>query len=362
MDEKKVPLRSGEEMVLRVVEPPLTQYAEKLGEGELVNWIWPHIREELQAGQMRRWLHTPYALGELDGELVASMAYFTPTDTRDVGLIEFVVTREEHRGKGIATALLSTLVQRFKDEGGLALLLCTGNPIAGTLYENHGFWYTVGDGMRYLAPGAEDFEESYLAYAGRARIRDATWADLPRISVLYNHHEPAWLVKDYLSEAFRDTRYERHFVRLMRRVEDGRGAYLVLENPQRRVVGAAVFERLDTFFEQHVAVFSLRVCPAYIGQAGELVEAATSRARDLSVRTLQVYAADSDEELKALVQATGFEEEARLNDRLRDGDRWTDMLVYARHLDGDNPPRRDKGDYYGGRMSWMDERIAGREA
>lgn len=30
----KVTLRSGGEMVLRVVESPLTQYTEKLGEGE----------------------------------------------------------------------------------------------------------------------------------------------------------------------------------------------------------------------------------------------------------------------------------------------------------------------------------------
>lgn len=357
MDETTVELRSGEEMVLHIVEPPLTRYSEAAGEGELVNWIWPEIGEELLGGQMTRWLLTPYALGELDGELVGSIAYYTPADTRDVGVIEFVQTREEQRGKGIASALMSALIQRFRAEGGLALMLCTNNPIAGKLYEKHGFWYTVGDGMRYLAPGAEDFDESYLAFAGKARLRDATWADLPRTSVLYNHHQPAWLVKDYLTQTFRDTRYESHFVKLLRRLEDGRGAYLVLENPLRHVVGAAVLERLGTYYEQNSAVLSFRICPAYFSQAGEFLDAAVSKARDLSIRTLQVYVADCDEDQKTMVGAAGFTEEARLRSRLRDGDRWIDMLLYAMDLGGDSPTRRGKGEYYGGRVTWQDERV-----
>ena len=362
MDTAAVELRSGEEMLLRVMEPPLTQYSEKLEKRELVKWIWPQIRDDILEGRMKKWLFTPYALGELDGELVASMAYYTPADTRDVGLIEFVETREEHRGKGIASALLAELVRRFTAEGGQALLLCTGNPIAGRLYENYGFWYTIGDGMRYLAPGAEDFSESYLAFSGGARIRDATWGDLPRTSVLYNHPEPAWLVKDYLSEVFGDTRYERHFVRLMERIGDGNGAYLVLESPQKRVVGAAAFERLGTYYEQHAAVLSFRVCPAYFSQARELLDAAASRAAELSIGLLQVHVADRDEEQKALVLSAGFTEEARLRNRLRDGDQWIDMLIYARDLGVDSQPRRAKGDYYGGRLTWMEERVAAGKA
>ena len=40
------------------------------------------------------------------------------------------------------------MVKLFEKKGGLALLLCTANPIAGSLYEKHGFWYTIGDGMQ----------------------------------------------------------------------------------------------------------------------------------------------------------------------------------------------------------------------
>ena len=170
-------------------------------------------------------------MGEIDGEVVGSMSYYAPTDTRDVGVVEFVRTEEEHRGKGIASALMNCLIQRFRADDGIALYLCTTNPIAGSLYEKYGFWYHLGDGMRYLAPDAGDFDQTYLAFYGEAHIRDATWADLPRASALYNHREPRWLIKDYFTQTFRETRFESHFVRLMRQIEDRNGAFVVLENP-----------------------------------------------------------------------------------------------------------------------------------
>ena len=171
------------------------------------------------------------------------MSYYAPTDTRDVGVVEFVRTEEEHRSKGIASALMDCLIRRFRADDGVALYLCTTNPIAGSLYEKYGFWYHLGDGMRYLAPDAGDFDQTYLAFCGPAHIRDATWADLPRASVLYNHPEPRWLIKDYFTQTFRETRFESHFVRLMRQIEDQNGAFVVLENREQRLVGTAVLKR-----------------------------------------------------------------------------------------------------------------------
>ena len=344
-------LKTGEELVIKTVQPPLGDYASKVG-------CWGDIRVELLGGQMTNWLFTPYFVGEIDGEVVGSMSYFTPTDTRDVGLVEFVHTAEKHRRKGIASALLARLIERFREDSGLALYLCTTNPIAGMLYEKHGFWYNVGDGMRYLAPSAEDFDKTYLAFCGTASIRDVTWADLPRASVLYNHSEPQWFIKDYLTHSFRETRFESHFVKLMKRIENQRGAFVVLENPNQRVVGAAVLERFDTFYEQHVAILSFRVCPSYFEQAPELLNAAGRRAKELSIKTLQSYIADCDDEQIQLVKAAGFSYEARLRNRLRNEDKWMDLLVYTLSLPGAARPLRSQGDYYGGRKPWQAERIA----
>ena len=351
MPEQSVTLKTGQHLNIKLLQPPLSSYADKVG-------CWTDIRDELLGGQMTPWLFTPYFVGEIDGEVVGSMSYYTPTDTRDVGVVEFVHTAEKHRQKGIASALMARLIERFRADGGLGLYLCTINPHAGTLYENHGFWYHVGDGMRYLAPDAQDFDRTYLAFCGKARIRDATWADLPRLSVLYNHPQPEWYIKDYLTQSFRHTRYESHFVKLMKGIENQKGSFLVLENPEQRVVGAAVLKRLDTFYEQHVAMLSFRVCPHYFNQATDLLNAASEKAKELAVQWLQTCIADCDDDQKELVAAAGFSEEARLRSRLSNGGENIDLLVYSLPLSHAVKPLCSPGDYYGGRQSWQEERIA----
>ena len=344
-------LKTGQHLNVKLLEPPLASYADKVG-------CWTDIRDELLGGQMTRWLFTPYFVGEIGDEVVGSMSYYTPTDTRDIGVVEFVHTAEKHRQKGIASALMAQLIQRFRADGGRALYLCTINPHAGTLYENHAFWYHVGDGMRYLAPDDQDFDTTYLAFCGKAQIRDATWADLPRVSVLYNHSHPEWYIKDYLTQSFRNTRYESHFVKLMKGIENQNGSFLVLENPKQRVVGAAVLKRLDTFYEQHVATLSFRVCPHYVEQAADLLNAASEKAKERSIQLLQTYIADCDDDQKEQVDAAGFSEEARLRNRLCNGGEQMDLLVYSLSLSNTVNPLRGSGDYYGSRQSWQSERIA----
>jgi len=212
--------------------------------------------------------------------------------------------------------------------------------------------------MRYLTFGAEDFDKNYLGFYGTARIRNAAWNDLPRASVLYNHPEPQWFIKDYLTHSFAETRFESHFVKLMKRVENQKGVLLVLENHKQRVVGVAALERFDTFYEQHVATLSFRVCPSYFGQVSELLIVAAQKARELSITTLQIYIADCDDDQIQLVKEAGFSYEARLRNRLRNQDRLMDILVYTLSLPGTARPLRGKGDYYGGRKQWQEERIA----
>lgn len=352
MNARSVELKTGEELTIRVLDPPFPEYAGKVG-----CW-WTAVRDELLGGELKPWLYTPYFVGELDGQVVGYISYQTPADTRDVGLVEFVSTTEGHRRKGIASVLMAQLTDHFRYEGGLALYLCTANPHAGGLYEKSGFWYHIGDGMRYLAPGAEDFDTTYLAFRGEARTRLATWGDLPRAAVLYNHPAPEWLIKDYLTQSFRDTRYESHFMMLRKRLENQRGACIVLENPDKRVVGIASLERAGTYFEQHVATLSFRVCPAYTGQTAQLLDAAAEQANELSIGILQTHISDCDREQKELVESCGFEEEARLSNRLRCGEGFVDLLIYTHNLDGAPSPLREEGDYYGGRKAWQVERVA----
>ena len=150
-----------------------------------------------------------------------------------------------------------------------------------------------------------------------ASVREAHWGDLPGASVLFCHPQPAWEIKEYLSHCFRDTRFEGHFVRLMRRLEEDRGLILVLENPRLRVVGCAIVERLPTFHQQHVAQLSVRVAPEYGDQTGELLDTAAARAHRIGISVLQAYAAEGDDGAGQALEQAGFEREAVMPRRLR---------------------------------------------
>ncbi len=344
-------LKTGEALTIKVVDPPLGRYANRVG-------CWRDVRDELLGGGMSETLLAPYFIGEIDGEVVGSMGCYTPRDTRDVGLVEFVETDERHRQKGIASALLGSLIDHFRSGGGGALLLCTTNPIAGSLYEKHGFRHTVGDGMTYVSPDRPGFTNDYLSYGGEARVRNAEWGDLPRAALLYNNPEPSWLVKNYLTSSFVDTRFERHFAQLTRGSEDGRGGVLALVNPRKRLVGLAAFHRLDTYYEQHVATLAFRVCPAYMAQAGDLLQSSLERAAALSIGIVQTHIADVDDDQKEIVQAAGFSETARLPGHFWDGIDKVDMLIYTCEIESCPRITRGRGDYYAGRQPWQSRRLS----
>ena len=350
-------LRDGSSLEIEIAEPPFDSSYDSFR----LCW-WPMIVDDLLQGRMNRWLYAPHFIGRIDGDPAGSMCYYAPRDSGAVGAVEFVGTSERFRRRGVASALLGTLVDHFTARGGQALYLCTDNPVAGHLYERHGFRYHVGDGMRYLAPDAANFDRRWFAPGGAATIRDAHWGDLARLCVLYNHPDPPWLVKDPLSAAFRDTRYERHFVSVLRQIEDARGAFLVLEAAGARVVGAAAFRRLDTFHEQHVATLSLRVARGYFGLAADLLETAAVRAATLGIRQLALPLATEDDEPRRLAEAAGFAAGPRWPRRLRDGEgRFVDLTYMLRELPPSASHDRPRESFYGERHPWQAARAASAE-
>ncbi len=343
-----VKLPGGENLEVVAVDPPLGSYADYAE-------CWSDIREDLFAGRLASSLATPYYFGQIGGRVVGSMACFVPSKRPEIGLVEFVQTDEAHRRKGVAETLLTRLIGNFRAAGGAALYLCTTNPAAGSLYEKLGFRYYVGDGMRYLAPDFEDFDTSFFAHEGSAALEDGSWSDLPRAAALFNHPEPDWLVKDYLSQSFRDTRFERHFINWMKPTDAGDGAVVTLESPSGRLVGSAGCVRSPTYYEQHVGTLSFRVCPAYMGQATELVRAAASRAKELAIDYVQLHIAACDVDQRRIAEAAGLEHVATLPQRLRYGGGFADLLLFSTRL-GTSVPVRDKDYYYGGRKAWQKKR------
>ena len=133
---------------------------------------------------------------------------------------------------------------------------------------------------------------------------------------------------------------------------------LVLATPRNRVAGQTVFVRRDTFPQQHVATLSLRVAPAYMDHAVDLLRAAVDRAGEIGVSVLEFPIAASDADLAAIASAAGFSEAARLPNRIRDGDAWVDLCLFELVL---GPPTRAfhaSETYYANRHPWHVERIA----
>ena len=345
-------LETGEELTVRILEPPLGDYA-----GRAEYW-WRDVREPLLAGELADTSLDRFVIGELAGDYVASMTYAAPRDTRDVSVLEMVWTRPDQRRRGIAGALLRRTLADFRAQGGQAMYLCTTNPHAFALYRRHGFRPLIGDGLRYLAPGQEDFDRSYFAPAGPARVRPAAWGDLARVAALYNQPAPDWLIKDYPRRVFRDMRYESHYLRVWKPAGEGRGHALVLENPLRRVVGIASLAEVDSYFEQHVQVLDFWACPAYLRQLPELVAAIVERAGTGPVERLRACVAEVDLAKRAVLEGAGFHEEARLAEQLRVGDQRIDLLLYGRALGRRTTPAHPLGTYYGARPPFHAEGIA----
>ena len=343
------PLKDGSQLHVRVLEPPLGELADQ------IEYWWRDVRAPLLAGELAGTSIDRFVIGEVDGVYAGSMMYCMPRDTRDLALLEMVWTHPEYRRRGIARILLRHALADFRLMGGVAISLCTTNPVAYAMYLQEGFVPLLGDGMRYVAPPHDPrrFDTEYFADHGPARIRPGTWGDTARVSTLYNLPEPDWLIKDYPRRVFRDMRYESHYVRVWKPASEGHGLVLVLENPLRRVVGIVSVVEVESFYEQHVSTIDFWCCPAYWVQMPELLAAAVQRANDQGAEIVQAYIADCDLEKQHVLQATGFTESARLRGRLRVRDLRHDLLIYDVQVSRGDHPIHPLEDYYGARQPFQ---------
>jgi GNAT superfamily N-acetyltransferase len=345
----------GQVLTVRVLEPPLGAYADQVSYG------WREVREALLSGALRETSLDRFFIGEIDGTYVGSLTYATPRDTRDVAVLGFVWTQPEWRRKGIARTLLTRAQADFLAGGGMAMYLCTTNPNAFELYASCGFHGLIGDGMRFLAAGQEDFDRDYFSDAGPTTIRPIVWGDLARAAALYNRPDPDWLIKDYPRRVFRGIRYERQFVDVWKPVSEGRGHALVLETVTHHVVGLASVVEITSFAEQHVQTLDFWACRSYLAQMPELLSALVERAGAAGAEIIQAFVADLDQGKRLILSQAGFAEEIRLPNRLRVGEGRADLIVYSRHLDRHPCPAHPPSDYYGAAPAYFAQTARGAE-
>jgi len=192
MEENRIALRSGRELIVRCLEPPLpARWA-----GPFAKVVMGALAEEFLPDLVRgRWSeHGAFrmAFGELD-ELVAGTGWMgRRRSLPELGVIGGVVTRAAWRREGIGTILCATLCEAFEQSGGRLLYLAAANPGAQRVYERLGFEHVVGQILCRRFGDARPDEG--LAPGQPVRARDATHGDLAAIVPLYVHPHECMLV------------------------------------------------------------------------------------------------------------------------------------------------------------------------
>jgi GNAT superfamily N-acetyltransferase len=276
-------------------------------------------------GSFRGVARDHFVVGWIGEEAVGNVYYGTADGLPDIGLMAYVITAPEHRGKGICSALARVAVDCFVGEGGVCLHLGTNNPAARNVYQGCGFRAYNGQVMRYLRPGLawDGFDDDYYAWAGPAQVRPGQWGDLARVGALYVAPH-RWFVKDYPQRIYSHPaivhqRCGSILPSMMDNAIEGEGGLWVLENPAGRIVGAATATRWDSKAQGHAPVLDLLVAPSYVRQAAELLLAVLEAQLAAGAEQVQIYIASCDREKAGLVRNIGFRHEATLAGQFRAG-------------------------------------------
>ena len=191
-----------------------------------------------------------------------------------------------------------------------------------------------------LAEGWAGFDQHYFGNAGAAQVRRAHWGDLARITLLYVAPH-RWLVRDYAERlynhpAITQTRCASILPALMintteRPAQAGldTGGLWVLENPARRLVGAATVTPPDLSAQAHAPIIDFLVAPAYLGQAPELLAAALDACRSGGAECVRGCVAACDHDKIEILRQVGFHHEATLAGQLKAGCDRFDLHIYT---------------------------------
>jgi len=281
-------------------------------------------------------------IARIGAEPVANVYCCTAAGAPEIGLLAFAITAPAYRGRGIGRLLLREALADFVAAGGACMHLATGNSTAQRVYESGGFRDYQGHIMRFLAPGGgwEGFDRAYFEDCGPGQIRRGHWGDSARAALLYVAPHP-WFVRDYAERlynhpAIAQTRCASILPALMLNTTErpaganlATGGLWVLENPARRLVGAATVTPPDLSAQAHAPIIDFLVAPAYMGQASDLLTVALDASRSGGAECVRCCVATCDRGKIDVLLQVGFRREAMLAGQLKAGYERFDLHIYA---------------------------------
>lgn len=265
-------------------------------------------REVFLGGEVLQNRNAVY-LARREGKLAGTCGLTISISVPALGGFGGVATDPGLRRSGIATELCQEAVDDFREWGGQALFLGTGNPAAARIYHRLGWRKLAGANVmaNISSSGSpEEYIVDFFQGLGRATVRQASpEIRVPIIPLITLPHD--WQVLDANAVMF-STRYavQNSCMGLYRRydhlAQDGKGAWFGAVTNDGPVVGLST-ARLNRSGACQVDGFALR---SHMETWPQLIEAAISWGRGGGASVTQAVVGVEDEERRALFEGLGF--------------------------------------------------------
>ena len=246
----------------------------------------------------------------LNGKLAGACLVATSEATPSLGGFGEVATSSDARHLGIATALSRQALDEFREKGGQALFLGTGNPDAARINFRLGWRKLAGANLMVNISNGDSPEEFLVDYfrgLGSATVKTPTPADrAPMIPLLVSPHD--WQVLDF-NTSMLSTRYtvQGSCLGLYRRylaiADDGQGAWFCATTAHREIVGLST-ARLDDDGRCRVDGFTHR---NYLSTWQALIQAAVDWSVGRNASQIHATVSIEDDEKRMLFESLRFE-------------------------------------------------------
>lgn len=270
-------------------------------------------------------LETYYYIGLLDDDSV--VGNIMTVESRGVGILGHVHTRQDQRRKGICSAIMRCQMADFDARGGNVLLLGTGYQSAAYwIYHSFGFrdWEVGKPGkMRYDRESG--FSDRFFAPAV-ARPVPAAWRHWPLVALLGATPAPAYL-RSLTFGVWGVQLVEGGYIRFLQdHSGDPLAGIYVLES-ETGAVTACITWVPDDRWRRDVILLDLFAHPhAGASDVAELLRAAPLP----SGRPLQCYADPRDGTKISAIEAVGFRKAAVLPAQFEAWGERSDVALYVR--------------------------------
>lgn len=318
-----VRLRTGEEMIVKCIEPPEGKYEEKL-----IKFLMPMVGESSWLKDVKERIKGNYAdfcidryfIGEIGGSIVSQIWYGLSKRT-GMGNFGHVYTEPEHRKKGITNEIMKFFLDDFQKSKGKALFCGTGSPWIADIYKKYGFQLikektACGSMALIKSEYAKDFkelEEEYFQSGLSVNARTGNIGDQFDCDKILAYSTGIEKLSMDWHRVFLSSPIST-FMQALFKVENGKGVATVAESSKGSIVGYAFILSSGSLIEDKSKTLDFIIHPNYMNYAVKFVEETIKIRKKEKTENIRCYISSSDKEKLSILLEAGFKEEAGLSD------------------------------------------------